>query len=81
MLAAPVNIRAITIVMGELRAWIFDGLAAAALLVEPGPSMLVSGMTSPRVFRTSASDCAWQRLLVQRAQSRRRSALQFFEEL
>jgi hypothetical protein len=51
MFAAPMNIRAITIVMREPRAWNFYGLAAAALLVEPGPSMLVSGMTSSRDSR------------------------------
>jgi hypothetical protein len=45
------NIRASTIVMREPLAWSFYGLAAAALLVDLGPSMLVSGMTSLRDSR------------------------------
>jgi hypothetical protein len=51
MFAAPMNIRAITLVVREPPACSFYGLAAAALLVELGPSMLVSGMTSPRDSR------------------------------
>ena len=45
MLAAPMNILAITIVMREPQAW----------NVEPGPSMLVSGVTSPRDSRCAIS--------------------------
>jgi hypothetical protein len=45
MLAALVHIRAITVVMCEHRAW----------NVEPGPSMLVSGVTSPRDSRCVVS--------------------------
>jgi hypothetical protein len=41
------SVRAVTVVMRGPRAWGYFALNSATLLAEPGPTMLVSGMTAP----------------------------------
>lgn len=51
MLGAPVGIKVLTLVLRQARPWKFFGLNAIDLIVEPGPVLLVSGVTSPNGFQ------------------------------
>ena len=46
MFATPTEVRAVTVIMRGPRDWDYFGITNAALLAEPGPSLLVSGRTS-----------------------------------
>ena len=46
MFASPTEVRAVTVLMRGPREWGYFGITNAALLAEPGPSLLVSGRTS-----------------------------------
>ncbi len=47
MFAEPRNVMAVSILMRKPQRWRFMGITNAALLVEPGPFMLVSGVAAP----------------------------------
>ena len=46
MFDAPRTVKAVTIVMRSAQSWGYFGLNSAALIAQPGPFMLVSGITS-----------------------------------
>jgi len=46
MFDIPRNIKAVTIVMRSTQAWGYYGINSAAIISEPGPFMMVSGITS-----------------------------------
>lgn len=46
MFDAPRNVKAVTIVMRSPQSWGYFGINSAVLIAEPGPIMLVSGITS-----------------------------------
>merc|ERR1719198_2178791 len=48
-------VRAVTVVMRGPRAWGYFALASVSLLAEPGPTMLVSGMTAPNGERCAVA--------------------------
>lgn len=47
MFEAPVAVAAVTVVMRQPRAWGYFGLNSASMIALPGPSLVVSGATSP----------------------------------
>lgn len=47
MFAEPRNVMAVSVSMRDPQRWRFMGITNAALLVEPGPFMLVSGVAAP----------------------------------
>ncbi len=47
MFEIPTPVRAVTVIMRLPRAWGYFGLRSLSLIAEPGPAMLVSGVTSP----------------------------------
>lgn len=47
MFDAPRAVKAVTVVMRSPQSWGYFGINSAALIAQPGPFMLVSGITSP----------------------------------
>ena len=52
MFSAPYNVKAATVVMRSPSSWQYFGISDVLLLAQPGPVMLVSGVTS-----TSGEQC------------------------
>ena len=51
MFGAPVSMKVLTLVLRKARPWTFFGLNSIELIVEPGPMLLVSGVTAREGFQ------------------------------